>query len=225
MQDVLCDVTSCFLCTNCIPEWREIIAMKKQTRLFKKNESIFSEGDDVKGIYFIYSGAVKIHKQWSDEKDMIIRFSSAGDILGHRGLGGANKYPVSATALDTTKACFITNQFLETLLRSNHDLTYKLMHFYASELQKAEQRMRNLAHMDVKGRIAETLLDLKKVFGLNDDGFIGVVITRQDIASYAGTTYETVFKLFNDLTSEGVIVTEGKSIRVINEEKLRKMVG
>lgn len=224
MQDVSCDVKSCFLCTNCIPEWRDIIAIKKQTRLFKKNESIFSEGDDVNGIYFIYSGAVKVHKQWSGQKEMIIRFSSAGDILGHRGLIGTSKYPVSATALDVTKACFITNQFLETLLRSNHDLTYKLMHFYASELQKAEKRMRNLAHMDVKGRITETLNELKNTFGINQEGFIAVAITRQDIAAYAGTTYETVFKLFTDLTNDGIIVTEGKNIRILNEDKLGKMV-
>lgn len=224
MKDVSCDLSRCFLCTHCIPEWKELIAVKKKTLSFKKGEVIFKEGDKVNGIYFLYSGAAKVHKHWVEDKELIIRFTRAGDILGHRGLGLGEFYPVSATALAESKACFISNSFLETTLRTDPGFTYRLLQFYAIELQKAEMRMRNLALMEVKGRIAEALLELLDIYGKNEDHHITVPVTRQDIAAYAGTTYETVFKFLKILTTAKIISATGKSIRIINETKLRKIV-
>lgn len=224
MKKDFCDLSSCFLCTNCIPEWKDLIAARKRTISFKKGELIFKEGDKVNGIYFLYSGAVKVHKHWVDQKELIIRFTSTGDILGHRGLGAGELYPVSATALAESKACFITNNFLETTLKADHAFTFRLMQFYSKELQKAEMRMRNLALMEVKARISETLLELLNVFGKNKDNYITVPVTRQDIAAYSGTTYETVFKFLKNLITSKIISVSGKSIRINDENKLRKIV-
>ncbi|MBS1732067.1 MAG: Crp/Fnr family transcriptional regulator [Bacteroidetes bacterium] len=224
MSAETCNLSSCFLCANCIPAWRELIAVKKETTHFKKGELIFKEGDKVNGIFFLYSGAVKVHKQWVDQKELIIRFTRQGDILGHRGLAAGDLYPVSATALIASEACFISNAFLETILQADHTFTYRLMQLYSSELQKAEMRMRNLALMEVKGRIAETLLKLLDVFGIDAEGYMTVPVTRQDIAAYAGTTYETVFKFLKTLTTDKIISADGKSIKINAENKLRKIV-
>lgn len=191
--------------------------------MVKRGKTLFSEGDPVAGIYFIYSGSVKIYKQWTEDKELILRFAKAGDIVGHRGLGDT-VYPISATALEDTVVCFIPNDFLEATLKTNPDFTYKLMHFYATELQKAEKRMRNLAHMEVKGRIADALLQIAGVYGNGEDGFIATSLTRQDIASYAGTTYETVFKFFTELVSAGIISTAGKNIRIDRTAELQKFI-
>src|SRR5262249_20052186 len=101
---------------------------------------------------------------------------------------------------------------------------YSLLQFFAGELQKAENRLKNLAHMDVKGRIADTLLELQDVFGLSKDKFINLTITRQDISAYAGTTYETVFKFFTELQKRKIIVTKEKRIKILQKENLRKFV-
>lgn len=224
MSKESCDLSSCFFCTNCISEWKELIAVKKKTIHFKKGELIFKEGNKVNGIYFLYSGAVKVHKQWANQKELIIRFTKQGDILGYRGLAVGDIYPVSATALIESKACFISNSFLETILRTDHAFTYRLMQLYLSELQKAEMRMRNLALMEVNGRIAETLLEILNVFGTNVAGYIAIPVTRQDIAAYAGTTYETVFKFLRSLTIAETISTDGKNIRINDENKLREIL-
>lgn len=224
MQDVTCNLNDCFLCQFCIAEWKEAVAVKKTTLFIRKGKPVFGEGEKVKGIFFIYSGSLKIHKQWVDGKELVLRFAKKGDIAGHRGLGGGDSYPVSATALEDSKVCFIANDFLEATLKTNHALTYRLMQFYAAELQKAEQRMRDLAHMEVKGRIASALLEISGFFGLDKNKFIAIPITRQDIASYAGTTYETVFKFFTELVAAKIISTSGKSIRIHEPGQLKEYV-
>ena len=223
-QKTTCNISDCFLCKHCVPEWKEAIAIKKTTFLVKKGKQVFEEGEKVKGIFFIYSGIVKVHKQWSNNKELIIRFAQKGDILGHRGLGGNDKYPIGATALEETSVCFISNEFLEATLIVNPGLTYKLMHFYATELQNAEKRMRDLAHMDVKGRIADALFKMVDVFGVKNNNQLQLTVARQDIASYAGTTYETVFKFFNELTQNNIITTDNKSITILNADRLKSFI-
>src|SRR5690242_13150444 len=95
-----CNLNSCFLCQHCSEGWKELIRLKKTTIFYKKGKTIFSEGEKVKGIYFIYSGSVKVHKKWLDKKELIIRLAKSGGVIGHRGLGTAKVYPVSATALE-----------------------------------------------------------------------------------------------------------------------------
>jgi len=225
MPETTCNLDSCFLCKNCIPEWKEIIAMKKKTLFFKKGTVIFSEGSPVEGIFFLIEGAVKVYKQWAEQRELIVRFAKAGDVLGHRGLGGDNLYPISATSLEDTRACYIPNDFLEATLQTNPAFTYRLMHLYANELQKAEKRMRDMALMEVKGRIALALLEIADLFGTDDEKYIAIPITRQDIASYAGTTYETVFKFFTELVIQNILSTIGKRIKINKVDALQKFIG
>jgi CRP-like cAMP-binding protein len=224
MNNPSCDLSSCFLCKHCIPEWKEAIGQKRKTLFFKKGKAIFLEGEPMKGLFFLYKGAVKIHKQWTDEKELIIRFATAGDIVGYRGLGVAQVYPVSATALVDTEVCFILNDFLDATFKINPGFTYSLMQYYSDELQKKEMRMYNLAAWEAKAKIAAVLLDLDTLFGRDPKKFIAVPVSRQDIASYAGTTYETVFKVLRIFAKEGIISTSAKSIKLNNAKKLYAML-
>ena len=166
---------------------------------------------------------MKVHKRWGG-KELIIRFAKRGSIIGHRGLGKNLRYPVSGTALENGIVCFIPMDFFETTLRVNHELTYQLMMFFAEELQQSERKMRNLAHMSVKGRLSQSLLSLRDKFGQTADGYIDIELSRQDLASYVGATYETVFRTINELLAEGAIATKGRSIRILKEDLLLKLV-
>lgn len=215
-----CDLDTCFLCKRCMPEWLPAVNANREHISYKKGAVLFKEGDPVTGIYFVYSGTVKVHKKWGDEKELIIRFAKAGDIVGHRGLGDDQHYPVTATALEPVTICFISLDFFKASLKVNHQLLYDLMLFYASELQSSEKQMRNLAHMPVKGRVANALLLLQEKFGITPEGNIGLSLSRQDLAAYAGTTYETVFRLLTELSGENIIQHTGRDIRILDAAQL-----
>jgi CRP-like cAMP-binding protein len=219
-----CNLNDCFLCLHCLPEWKNAIAGHKKTISFKKGESMFNEGDKATGIYFLYTGSAKVYKKWNEPKELIVRFVKPGDILGYRGLIGDEPYPVSASVLEDSQACFVDISFWEASLKVNTNIAYKLMDLYGSDLHSAEMRMRNMVHMDVNARIAETLLHMQKFFGKNEDDFISVDLTRQEIAEYSGTTYETVFKFLKVLSLNKTISTSGKSIRINKPDRLVKII-
>ena len=129
-------------------------------------------------------------------------------------------YPVSATTLEPSVICFVDLELFRTTLAVNIDLTIDLLMFYAEELQRSEKSMSNLAHMQVKGRIAFCLLALKTKFGEAPDGSINLYLSRQDLASYAGTTYETVFRVLTEFVLEKWIRLNNKSISILNEQAL-----
>lgn len=211
-----CDLKTCLLCRLCHKEWAPAIAAHRTNFKVNKGEIIFKEGEEVKGIYFVYEGTVKVHKHWGD-KELILRFAKKGNIIGHRGLGKDFVYPVSGTAIEPTTVCFVDLDFFQASLKVNHDFLYELMQFFATELKESERNMRNLAHMTVKGRVMQALLTLEEKFGVTTNGFINIVISRQDLASFAGTTYETVFRVLNELTSENIIVMSEKQIKILQK--------
>jgi CRP/FNR family transcriptional regulator len=218
-----CDLTNCYLCSHCVKDWNPAIATHKKNFIIKKGQRIFNEGDSVTGIYFIFSGKVKVHKRWDNDKEIILRFAKAGDILGHLGLGNDPVYPVSTTAIEPTTVCYIDLPFFESSLQVNPKLTYSLMKLFANELQEAEKRMRNLVHMPVRERIALALLTLQKQFGVTETGALNIELTRQDLSSFAAVSYETLFKVTNDFIQNNWIASNGKSIKIINEVLLREI--
>jgi CRP-like cAMP-binding protein len=218
-----CDLRTCFLCRWSLKEWKPAIETHRVNFKLKKGDVLFKEGEPVKGIYFVFSGKVKVHKQWGEDKELIVRFAKDGDIVGHRGLGNSAVYPVSATALETVIACYIDLDFFYSSLKVNHDFVEKLMMFYARELQESERNMRNLAHMPVKGRLANSLLHLREKFGIDENGYIDIELSRQDIASFTGTTYETIFRTMHELIQNNLIEVSGKSIKIIDAQGLQRV--
>lgn len=214
-----CDLKSCMYCQLCIPEWLPAISEIRQMVSIKKGEILFKEGEEMTGMYFVHSGVVKVHKQWG-QKELIVRFAKKGDIVGHRGLGADTIYPVSGTALENISACFIPLDFFLSSLKINYVFMHWLMLFFAEELKQSERKMRNLAHMSVKGRIAKALLLLQSKFDTKPDGHIDLLLSRQDFASYTGTTYETVFRIMANLTEQNIIAVDGKKITILNENAL-----
>jgi len=215
-----CDLKSCFLCKFCLKDWLPAVAANRKNLELKKGQPLFNEGDPVTGIYFIYTGIVKVHKRWDSEKELILRFAKTGDIVGQLGLGKDNVYPVSATAIEGGTVCFVEMDFLESTLNINNKFTRQLVTVLANDLQESEKRMRNLAHMPVKGRVAQALLTLRDQFGTNDDGFINIEMTRQDLASFTGAAYESLFRVMNELIEEKLIAISGKRITITDSGSL-----
>ncbi|MCH5598546.1 Crp/Fnr family transcriptional regulator [Niabella ginsengisoli] len=156
-------IDNSFLYKHCIKEWWPALEANLEILHYKKGAIIFSEGSPVTGIYFMLSGVAKVHKHWDENKELIIRFAHNQDILGHRGLSTISaQYPITATALSPVTLCYTSLEFFEATFKVNKDFAYHFMMFLADELQSSEIRMRNLAHMTVRARLANALLALEK---------------------------------------------------------------
>lgn len=220
-----CNHHNCFINKYCSEEWKPLITFHKTSIDYPAGATIFSEGDPVKGIYQIYSGKIKVVTSYNGEKDRIVRLAKKEQILGHRGLGGKMIYPVTAITLEKSQVTFIPIDVFYNALKANSELSFHMLMFYADELKASEKRMKMLASMTAKEKIAVSIMNIVNTFGFdpNDTNLLSFTPTRKDIASIAGTTYETVIRVLGDLEKSKIILLEGKTIRVLNLDFLKSL--
>ncbi len=223
-KSIVLSAENCFLYEKCQEAWWPALdAHTKQIRI-RKGQQIFTEGEKVSGIYFMVEGVVKVHKRWSNDKELIVRFAQKKDILGHRGLTThTDIYPISATALTDAVVCFIDLPFFFASLKVNAALAHDMMMFFADELMLSEQNLQVLANLHVKGRLARLLVSLEKKFGVDENGAISFPVSRQDMASCISTVYETVYKLLLEFTDAGWVETNGKHLILKNKAALKEL--
>ncbi|MFI5149768.1 MAG: Crp/Fnr family transcriptional regulator [Bacteroidia bacterium] len=224
------ETISCCSCINagcfvklCSDDWIRLIDPKKIQSYYQKGQKIFTEGSPVSGVYFIQKGKAKVFLTGFQNREQIVRFAADGHILGHRGIGN-DVYPVSAVAMEESSICFIKNDLLNQLFMRNPRFTIELMMYYSRELRKAESRMKNIAQMNVRGKIAETLLVLYENFGLDEHQELNVPFTREDLASASGSTRQQVVQQLTEFEKDGLIEKNGKKVVLKNLQALREIL-
>jgi len=220
-----CTHYKCFINKYCSDEWKPIITFNKVSTDYPAGATIFSEGEQVNGIYEIYTGKIKLVSTYGKGKERIISFAKREEILGYHGLGGNMIYPFTAITLEPSQVTFIPIDIFYKAVKANPDMALYLVKFFATQLKASETRMRLQSEMSALEKVAYALLTIIKSFGfdMQDDKVLGFTPTRKDIASFVGTTYETVIRVLAELEKTRVIKIEGKSIRVLNNSQLEKI--
>jgi CRP-like cAMP-binding protein len=207
----------------CSDEWILQADKVKSQTLYKKDQSIIKEGAQVLGVFFIQKGKVKVFSSGLNNREQIVRFAADGHILGHRGIGH-DVYPVSAVSMEDSYICFIRNETLNEMFMANPKFPIALMMYYSRELRKLENRMKNMAQMNIRGKIAETLLLMLDHFGLNALNELNVPFSREDLARTAGSTRQQVVMQLTEFEKDGYIEKHGKKIALTNTQGLQKII-
>ena len=218
-----CSNANCFIKQYCSAEWIEKIEQKKFQTVYRQNQNIVNENTPVLGLFFIQTGKVKVFSSGLNGRPQIVRFANDGHILGHRGFAN-DVYPISATAMEDSFICFIENDPLYEMFMENPKFVIGLMEFYSRELRKVENRLKNVAQMNMREKIADALLMVIENFGLTKQKELNVLIRREDIANTAGTTAEQVVRQLTEFEKEKLIAKRGRKISVLNLSGLKKII-
>lgn len=178
------------------------------------------------GIYFVYSGKVRQVSITADGSEYVVRFAKEGHVLGHIGADN-EKYSVDSVAIEDTVVCFFKNEILRDAVFQNTSLLYDLMIYYSCELRKSEIRSRNIALMNVKERIASSLLLMVNAFGKEiASGMLrlNVKISGADLANIAGTTPEEISRTMSEFKKQGIAFVEKRNFFIKDLKKLESII-
>lgn len=181
------------------------------------------EGARPQGVYCIHNGKVKLYTLGTEGKEQIIRFVTSGDLIGYRSILSDEPISASATALEDTHACYIPKSSFFKVIQDNPKFSLNLLKLSCHELGEAGKMITSLAQKNVKERLAEILLILNTTFGEDEDGYIDINLTREEIANMVGTATESVIRLISELRKEGYIRSKGKRIALEDRVSLRQM--
>ncbi|GGA73915.1 Crp/Fnr family transcriptional regulator [Flavobacterium palustre] len=199
------------------------LAECKTSRLVKKGEVIFEEGENVNGIFCVKDGVCKLTKLSPNGKDHIVKLVTKGELLGQRSMISEEPVNLSAVALEDMQVCFIPKSEIMGFFDKNNQFSMNVMRTICGDLKESDDLVVNMAQKTVKQRLAETLIYLQDTFGKNEDDSLKIQLTRDELASMIGTATESCIRLLSDFNKLGLIELKAKKITLKNIPQLKKM--
>ena len=203
----------------------ELIRMSscKTSRIVKKGEVLFNEGEHINGVFCIKDGVCKVSKMSENGRNQIINLVQRGDLLGERSLISEQVSNLKAVALNDMEVCFIPKDEIVRDLEKNNNFTMSVLKDMATSLKTADDLIVDMAQKTVKQRLAETLLHLNSKFKNQETGLIDIQLSREDFANIIGTATESAIRLLSELKKKKTIAFVGKHIKVLDEKVLEKI--
>jgi len=179
----------------------------------KKGESLYNQGDEAKGIYFVRKGIVGLKHVTPSGCEHLLRFFKCDHFFGHRSLLIQEPYYATAIALEACDLLFLPKQESLALLEREPHLYKALAQVLAEELKRAELQRVLISENQILARTAQSLIYLKELFP--DHNW-----TRQEIADFVASTPTTIIKALAELESRGLIDQIGRRIEIKNRDGL-----
>jgi len=199
------------------------INFEKEFRQYKRGDVLYQEGNRISGFYCINSGIIKVYKTGFDGKEQIIRFARSGDIIAYRSVLSNEPACTSAKVIEDCQVCFIPSEILISLIKTNADYALELLKLACHELGEANSFITDIAQKTVRERLAEVLLFLVNDFGIDDQQYLQISLTREELANIVGTATESVIRLLSEFKSDKLVELNGRKIRIMNMKGLEKI--
>jgi len=201
----------------------EMINFEKEFRQYKRGDILYNEGSRISGFFCIHSGIIKVFKTGLDGKEQIIRFAKYGEIIAYRSVLSNELACTSAKVIEDSNVCFIPAEILILLVKSNSTFTHELLKLACHELGEANSFITDIAQKTVRERLAEILLLLVADFGLDDQNYLQIALTREELANIVGTATESVIRLLSEFKNDGLLELQGRKIKILNTKGLEKI--
>lgn len=195
----------------------------KHIEFLRRNTVLYSEGSRINGFYCIEKGIIKIFKTGIDGKEQIIRFAKSGDIIGFRSIMSKELACTTAQVIEDATTCYFSGESLIYLVKNNGNFSLELMQLTCKELGEANAYITDIAQKTVRERLAEILIHLKDEFGLDENAYLQISLTREELANIVGTATESVIRLLSEFRQDALIELNGRKIKLINIPALIKI--
>jgi CRP/FNR family transcriptional regulator, polysaccharide utilization system transcription regulator len=203
---------------------KETIILHHTVSKIKKGEFLFRKGEKARGIICLVSGKAKVYRTGVAGREHIMRMLKAQDLTGFQNLFSGHIWSASAVAIEESVICTIEKQCLLRILRSNADISLKIINMLADELSCSYDKMVSLTQKHVRGRLVESLLMLVRIYGYEADGkTINASLSRNDIAHLSNMTTSNAIRTLSNLAAEGNIKIKGRKITILNSANLERI--
>ncbi|GAB4201382.1 MAG: response regulator [Bacteroidia bacterium] len=190
-----------------------------------KKDMLFREGKYPNALYYVVSGKIKAFRINEYGKEFIIDLYKPGDFAGYEALLEDTTYQFSASALEDAEICVIPKDQFFLLLNTHKDIANTFIKLLSNGIKEKEERLMKMAYNSIRKRVAEALLFLMEKYKQPGDTVFSINMSRNDLSGLVGTATETLIRTLSDFKEEGIVEVKGSNIKIVNEEKLKKLKG
>lgn len=179
-------------------------------RTFPKNTIVVTEGERSDSLYVILSGRVKVFVADENGKELVLNTEGPGEYFGELAFDEGPR-TASVATLEQCRLAVIPNDALRAFLAARPEAALALIRGLIGRVRHMTESIKDLALLDVYGRVAKLLLDLAREV----DGRLVVDqrLTHQSIADRVNASREMVSRIMKDLTTGGYVgIEDGKIV-------------
>lgn len=203
---------------------RERMAGSFILQTYKKNEIVHSENEKPTHLFCLLKGKVKVFKEGVGGRNQIVRMIKPVEYFGFRAFFANELYVNAAAAVESSVICLIPLNIIDELVKENIKLACFFIRNLSTSLGVADRRTVNLTQKHIRGRLAESLLFLRESYGLEEDNStLSIYLSREDLANLSNMTTSNAIRTLSQFASEKLIAIDGRKIKIIDEEKLKKI--
>jgi CRP/FNR family cyclic AMP-dependent transcriptional regulator len=208
-------------------ETGELLATALTTRAVDRGHVVFSEGDTGDRLFIVMDGKVKISRAAADGRENLLTVLGPGEMFGELSLFDPGARTATATAVTESTLASLDHDDLRPLLLNEPGMAVQLLRALAQRLRRTNEAMADLVFSDVPGRVAKALLDLAEKFGVEEtDGMrVHHDLTQEELAQLVGASRETVNKALSDFATRGWLRLEGRTVLLLDKERLGRRAG
>lgn len=197
---------------------------EQNNNTYKKKQAVYIEGNHPQFLFYVVTGKVKTFKRNDDGKELVTALYSPGEFIGYVSLLEKSVYRDSAEALEESELAMIPVGEFEKIINSNWEVAKLFIKLLASHVAEKENQLLGLAYNSLRKKVADALLMLQKKYQTDDAVDFVIDITRENLATIAGTATESLIRTLSDFKAEKIINIKDGYISIINRKKLENLV-
>ncbi len=191
---------------------------------YKKKQIIYSEGNHPYNMYFIIKGKVKIAKKNEEGKVLITDMLSPGDFFGYVAMLEGDLHHNTAETLEETELAVIPKEDFDELITHDAMATKRFVQILARNISQREEQLMSVAYHSLRKKVADALIMLKNKYPQPDQQVFTINISRENLATLAGTATESLIRTLTEFSNEKIIDLNNGSITLLNEHRLINLV-
>ena len=205
-------------------EQRILLVQNFTIQKYKKNETIYCEGETPTHLMCLLTGKVKIYKDGVGGRSQIIRVIKSHEYFAYRAYFAEEDYVTAAAAFEPCTICLIPMPTIISLIQENAELAMFFIRQLSIDLGISDERTVSLTQKHIRGRLAESLLFLKDTYGVEEDQCtLSIYLSREDLANLSNMTTSNAIRTLSNFAAEKLIIIDGRKIKLIEEDKLKKI--
>lgn len=179
------------------------LAARGIVRSYRKNTVVLNEGEPGDSLFVLLEGQVKVFATDENGREITYGTILAGDYFGEMSLDGGPR-SASVMTLDASLCSLVSRAAVQQHLADEPEFALSLVSQVIRRARSATETARQMALLDVYGRVIHTLegehgpASLQAPIELSQ-------ITHQQIASRVGASREMVSRLLKDLEKGGYV--------------------
>ena len=126
--------------------------------------------------------------------------------------------------MEEAELAVIPKEDFDDLINNNKDVAQKFIRLLAKNVSEKENQLLSLAYNSLRKKVADTLLMLQKKYHEKKEENFVIDISRESLATIAGTATESLIRTLSDFRSEKLIEIKDGGITIINQKKLEHLL-